>query len=563
MSSVETQFHVPPFPPFPSASRYLRVGSQDDALQRVRHAVEAWEAISLVIGPPGTGKSLICQVLQQYFSRDREVIVFGDTTLESPLALQRHLLSRLDRIRGIAPSPPAHGDDPQLAIIERIANSSKDFSGLLLLVDEAQSLRPDVLETIRILTNAMSDGRPRVSAVLLGGPQLDETLALPSLDALVQRVATRCYVHPLSSDETERYIRRSIEQNCEPESIEIDESAVRSVHHACSGVPRLINQLMSAAIGLAVSRQQPCITTDTVEGAWSILQQLPGPLVEEPELSRPESNVEFGPLTDECSAFESADCEEPAFEEVTSEQTASEQAAVEQAAEQDVLADDDRGQSGASQDDTVAAVAEAACHPCDQQSDPCGSADEDHESQTPEFTMQTQLGCTGDDGSQYGAVSFDCQAESDFDYDRVGAIDDSSHADPPQILSHQDACEEPIRDATPSPNDLFGDFDDEEDVRELPQDEELNHSEDIESELHREVLSLRDVATAPVLWVEDAEEDGFTHDDRDMLVIEDDVQVESTVIVEEAHCDGPDEPSMAIDFHAMLAKMRTSKHADQ
>lgn len=558
MSSVETQFQVPPFPPFPSASRYVRVGSQDDALQRVRHAVEAWEAISLVIGPPGTGKSMICQVLQQYFSRDREVIVFGDATLESPLSLQRHLLSRLDRIRGIAPTPPALGDDPQLAIIERIAGSSKEFAGLLLLVDEAQTLSPEVLETIRILTNVISAGRPRVSAVLLGGPRLDETLALPSLDALVQRVATRCYLHPLSSDETVRYIRRVMENCSDVARIEIDETAILAIHRACSGVPRLINQLMTAAISFADVKQQSRITTQIVDGAWSILQQLPGPLIDEPELNRPVSNVEFGPLHDDDPVVETSEPAETRFDESPAQQSDGEELTL------------------------MRSVCDHDCEGCDPDiAERDVEKVEDPEFEGSEFTTQTEVGLGGEDASQYGTVTFDCQPASDFDYDHAAARSNSEIAEPNLQSSDHAANDAFDKKGTPSCSELFGEFDDEEQVSPLTQgplnqdsinqgpklhlaDQADHHGgvdpapapEELESAIHREVQNLRATA-APVLWVDDSDDEELVHDDRDMLVIEDDVNVERAVVVNEVHADPAAEASVAIDFHAMLAKMRT------
>lgn len=532
MSSVETQFHVPLFPPYPSSSRYVRVGAQDDALQRVRQSVEAWEAISLVIGAPGTGKSVISQVLQQYFSRDREVVVFGDATLESPLSLQRHLLSRLDRIRGISPTQPALGDDPQLAIIDRIANSSKEFAGLLLLVDEAQTLRPEVLETIRILTNVMTGGRPRVSAVLLGGPQLDETLALPSLDALVQRVATRCYLHPFTSDETVRYVRRALENGGQDVQVEIDDAAIRSIHRAGSGVPRLVNQLMTASISYANSKHQNRITTTIVEGAWSVLQQLPGPLVDEPELSRPVANVEFGPLSDHESSFAE-------FSEASPEKQTLDDATLDHA-------------------------------DCEHNFDTCDADDAADEA---DFDTQSEIEFCSDDAADYGAVSYDCQSATDFDYDGMTSLNHGESA--PCGSQHAAAATsaKSVSGEVNSPDELFGDFDEEEhvsdgiagpklhlaDVAEIPGFTDHESAPyDLETALHREVQSMR-AAAAPVLWVEDADDDELVHDDRDMLIIEDDLEVENTMVIHEVRVDAPSEQSVAIDFHAMLAKMRAPK----
>ncbi|WP_044253904.1 ExeA family protein [Rhodopirellula sp. SWK7] len=587
MSSVETQFHVPPFPPFPSAERYVRVGSQDDALQRVRRAVEAWEAISLVIGPPGTGKSLICQVLQQHFARDREVIVFGDATLESPQSLQRHLLSRLDRIRGIAPTPVAVGDDPQLAIIERIAGSSKEFAGLLLLVDEAQTLKPEVLETIRILTNVMSGGRPRVSAVLLGGPKLDETLALPSLDALVQRVSTRCYVHPLSSDETVQYVQQTIQNCVSAAKVGIEESAIRSIHRACSGVPRLVNQLMTATIEFATSRGHGQITDQTVDHAWAVLQQLPSPLMEEPELSRPVSSVEFGPLCDEDNAvefgpmtdspgmIESSSIEfeteletenanpEPDFEDTTDEVPAREKSVAFEAESVTRNCGENCGGNG-------------DCDPesCDASECQSGCAKAEQATNT-DFTMQTEVAIACDSDVAFESVSYDCGATGTFDYDeQVEASDETEepvYAETKPVIAFE----------TPSPDELFGEFDEEEPVvaklgddsaiacetsatcqsAEAPEQHagEEQHGEDLESSLHREILSLRGDASAPVLWMEDGEPDPLVDDDRDMLVIEDDVEVEEAITIGEAKTDETPGTPVAVDFQSMLAKMRSPK----
>lgn len=533
MSSVESQFHISPFPPFPSAERYVRVGSQDEALQRVCRSVEAWEAISLVIGPPGTGKSLLCRMVKNHFANTREVIVFGDAMLENPISLQRHLLSRLDRIRGISQTKTGY-DDPQLAIIDRIANSSKEFAGLLLLVDEAQDLSPETLETIRILTNTMThDGRPRVSAVLAGGPKLDETLALPSLEALVQRVATRCYMHPLSSDETVHYVREVLRKCGGWDENQIEDTAIRSIHRACSGVPRLINQLMTASVEFAQSRGRNQLTGQTVDQAWAILQQLPSPILDEPELTRPVHAVEFGPLQDECE-HRNDDFDMLEFE--PSDEP-------------------------------------ATCVDLADNSDECES-----------------------DLLDLASLSMDCQTVGSFDYDATQyseylvesptplydpfATDDHGTTEPsPKSAEPAFAPKNEVlarRQTTASMSkDLFGDFDEEEPVETsvstlsfnpVARDElsgekiaatQAMPKEDIETSLHREVISLRGAASAPVLWIEDDEAGEMLDDDRDLLVIEDDVAVDGAKITNQVEKEEPAARPMAVDFQSMLAKMRS------
>ncbi|TWT96498.1 ExeA family protein [Neorhodopirellula pilleata] len=514
MSPVESQFHVPPFPPFPSAERYVRLGSQDEALQRLCRAVDAWEAISLVIGPPGMGKSLICRMLKNHFARKREVIVFGDAMLESPASLQRHLLSRLDRIRGIS-AAATDRQDPQLAIIDRIANSSKEFAGLLLLVDEAQELSPEVLDTIRILTNTMTnDGRPRVSAVLAGGPKLDETLSLPSLEALVQRVATRCYVHPLSSDETVQYVREVLRRCGGWDESQIEESAIRSIHRACSGVPRLVNQLMTASIEYALSKGKKQVTGQTVDQAWAILQQLPSPIIDEPELSRPTFDVEYGPLQDD--------------DDLVSEPVASFEPH-EPACEPTEGSIFDRGASIVDDDFDMLEI-----EPCDE---PMTLMEMDCQTIGNFENMPSQFADFQIDSLQCDPMPFDVEG-----------------------VSHSEA----IGACGSSNDDLFGEFDEEESVENAAPALSFNEndslrrpSEDLEESLHREILSLRGAASAPVLWMEDGDSGDPIVDDRDLLVIEDDVEVDGVAVSNEVErIDRPGKP-VAVDFQAMLAKMRS------
>ena len=553
MSPVESQFHVPPFPPFPSAERYVRLGSQDEALQRLCRAVDAWEAISLVIGPPGMGKSLICRMLKNHFAGKREVIVFGDAMLETPASLQRYLLSRLDRIRGVSAAATDH-HDPQLAIIERIANSSKEFAGLLLLVDEAQELSPEVLDTIRILTNTMTnDGRPRVSAVLAGGPKLDETLSLPSLEALVQRVATRCYVHPLSSDETVHYVREVLRCCGGWDESQIEESAIRSIHRACSGVPRLVNQLMTASIEYALSKGKKQVTGQTVDQAWAILQQLPSPIVDEPELNRPTFEVEYGPLQDDTDAIVND-------LEVThdSEPVESHEAAQPHEAAQ---SDESHEFAEVSYFDREAAIVDddfdmLEIEPCD----------------TPKSMMEMDCQTIGNFESlpsQFADFQIDSlQCDSLPDPDAgcgegtccVKSMDCGETADCGDATSSFEATGE----ADLSADDLFGEFDEEESVEHAaPSLSDVDRaapsppSEDLESSLHREILSLRGAASAPVLWIEDGESGEPIIDDRDMLVVEDDVEVEGPSVSNEVESEASPGKPVAVDFQAMLAKMRS------
>ena len=206
-SGDEKTFNLPPFPAFPSASRYVPTGSVDEAMVRVGRGIDASETIALVIGPPGTGKSLICQTLTRRYENSHDVVVLGNASINDGESLLRHILHCLGADHIAGPT-----NDLQLSLVDQVCGENASHGGLLIIVDEAQSISKEVLEAIRMTTNIMRDGQPRVSAVLCGGPKLDEVMADPSLEAFTQRIATRCYLHPFSADETREYITSVIAQ---------------------------------------------------------------------------------------------------------------------------------------------------------------------------------------------------------------------------------------------------------------------------------------------------------------------------------------------------------------
>lgn len=302
MKNFEQDFTLPPFPAFPSASRYVAFGPVLDSVSRVSRSVLAREAISLIIGPPGTGKSLACALLAKEFAATHDVVAIGETSIVDETSFYRFLLHRL----GVA-LENGKRDELELKIHERLCGADANANGAVLIIDEAASLSSEVLEAIRRMTNLMREGQPMVSAIVAGGVKLDETLASPSLEPFVQRVTARCYLHPLNSEETRHYIHQSIEA-CEASPSEtITDGAVSAIHHASAGVPRLINQLMTEAIDCAAEMNEVLIDEHTIDKAWAALQQLPSPMTELPEMRGESSVVEFGELVDPLPMAETPD----------------------------------------------------------------------------------------------------------------------------------------------------------------------------------------------------------------------------------------------------------------
>ncbi|MEL7266314.1 MAG: AAA family ATPase, partial [Planctomycetota bacterium] len=242
----QTSGNENPFAATPAASRYLPVGSVETARQTILAAIDDGHAACMVIGPPGTGKTVLCSVLIDTYREDRDVISLGQTPIESPAALLQNILFglRLDF------SGRSEGE-LRLTLIDHLAGRGDETRPMLIVVDESQSLPTGVLEELRRITNIVRDGRCCVQIVLAGGSKLDETFTDPSLESMNQRIAARCYLYPMNPAETQQYIHTAI-GGCgiDPDQV-IEPSAIESIQNATVGVPRLVNQMMQRAIDVA------------------------------------------------------------------------------------------------------------------------------------------------------------------------------------------------------------------------------------------------------------------------------------------------------------------------
>ncbi|MEX2115233.1 MAG: AAA family ATPase [Pirellulales bacterium] len=286
-------FTARPFLPAPRADRCHSTQLMECARQTLVRSIERGEGPGLLIGPSGTGKTLLCQLLAQEFADRFAVVQLTSGRLATRAALLQAVLYEL----GL----PYRGMDEgelRLALVDFLEPREGGESGLLLLVDEAQTLPLRLLEEIRLITNLVRDGQPRVRVVLAGSPQLEERFASPKLSAFAQRLAARCYLDALDSQETAAYVRAEIKAvGGDPIQLANDDT-LRSVYRASDGIPRLINQVCDHALVLASLGGSRVLSSEAIEEAWADLQQLPTPWSAGARATTEGGVIEFGQLDD-------------------------------------------------------------------------------------------------------------------------------------------------------------------------------------------------------------------------------------------------------------------------
>ena len=284
-----------PFVPLPRADHYFPAASIEAARQTLSRCIRREEGVGMVLGPSGTGKTLLCHVLAEQSQGSIKTILLASGRMGTRRALFQAMLYGLGQVyRGMDEG------ELRLALIDYLVSQEHSPVGTVFLVDEAHALPLRLLEEFRALTNLVRGGQGLVRLVLAGGPILEERLASPRLESFAQRLVARCYLEPFSRRETEEYIYTQVRKRGGDGRRLFSPEACHAVHRATDGVPRLVNQVCDHAMVLAYTGGKPTIEPAMIEESWADLQQLPTPWNAEGRGQKSSDGViEFGGLDDE------------------------------------------------------------------------------------------------------------------------------------------------------------------------------------------------------------------------------------------------------------------------
>jgi len=233
----EAPFNITPDPRYLFFSRKHR-----EAFDHIRYGIEQRSGFIQITGDVGAGKSTLCRAILQTLDEGVATALILNPVMTS-IQLLRAVLREFDL--------PAGGNDRLKLIEELNAFLLKKVSrneAVVLLIDEAQDLSPELLEQMRLLSNLETDDRKLLQIVLIGQPELRETLARRELRQLSQRITVRYHLGPLEKAETEAYIHHRLGIAGAQGKPRFSRWALQSIHRRTGGVPRLINALCDKAL---------------------------------------------------------------------------------------------------------------------------------------------------------------------------------------------------------------------------------------------------------------------------------------------------------------------------
>ncbi|MBO0720252.1 MAG: AAA family ATPase [Blastocatellia bacterium] len=134
----------------------------------------------------------------------------------------------------------------------------------VLIVDEAQGLKPELLEEIRLLLNFETYREKLLQVILVGQPELRGTLNSPELRQLKQRISLHCEIKPLRPEEVSGYIRARLQTAGAARLDLFTADAVALIYRASEGIPRLINNLCDNALLTGFAMNSKPVTSQVV-----------------------------------------------------------------------------------------------------------------------------------------------------------------------------------------------------------------------------------------------------------------------------------------------------------
>jgi type II secretory pathway predicted ATPase ExeA len=249
-------FSLTPDPAF----LYLSPGHAE-ALAALKIGLEGRRGIMVMVGEVGTGKTTLLYSLLSELGEGIKTAYISNTKLRFDDILRQALADF-----GV---PCASRDRVELlaALNGFLRQCAADGTTAALVIDEAQNLKNDVFENLRLLSNYETYTEKLLQIVLVGQPELEAKLRRTSLRQVAERIAVRCNINPLTHAESRRYLEHRL-QRVDGTSATIFTRAARAlIIRKARGIPRRINILCHTAMLFAFGRGAQLVTLSIVRTA--------------------------------------------------------------------------------------------------------------------------------------------------------------------------------------------------------------------------------------------------------------------------------------------------------
>lgn len=191
----------PPFKITPDTSLFYPGGNRGAVLEALSYAVRNGEGIVKVTGEVGSGKTMLCRMLELELPANIEIVYLANPRLSPDNIL--HVVAFELKL-------PVSQDDNRIVVMQALQDyllqRHAENKQVVVFVEEAQSMPLATLEEIRLLSNLETNQDKLLQIVLFGQPELDDMLARPQIRQLKERITYGFKLEPLKRQEIQEYL---------------------------------------------------------------------------------------------------------------------------------------------------------------------------------------------------------------------------------------------------------------------------------------------------------------------------------------------------------------------
>lgn len=250
----EKPFTLTPNPRFIYLSKHHK-----EAFAHLLYGINNHYGFIELVGEVGTGKTTVLRTLLSQLNEEtyRSALIFN------PCLTGVELLRSINHEFGLN-SKSEYANELLEELNRFLLKENARGITVVLVIDEAQNLSPDILEQLRLISNLETEDDKLIQIVLAGQPELSLLLDLPELRQLNQRIAVRYRLRSMSMDETRTYIRHRMVVAGETGGVSFSRAALKIIHLYTRGLPRLINNLCDRALLIGYGDEQRRISAGII-----------------------------------------------------------------------------------------------------------------------------------------------------------------------------------------------------------------------------------------------------------------------------------------------------------
>lgn len=216
------------------------------------------KGFGVITGGPGRGKTTAIRSWVNGLNNSLYKVIYTSLSTLTVSEFYKHLSSEL----GLE---PMHKKTDNFKNIQAEINrySIEKRITPVIIIDEANYINNAVLNDLKMIFNFDLDSKDRAVVILVGLPQLNNTLRLVANEPLRQRITMNYNIDSLNREESFAYIKGKL--SGAKSTMEVfNANAIEAIINASNGIPRLINKICNSSLIIANSKNVNIVDSDIV-----------------------------------------------------------------------------------------------------------------------------------------------------------------------------------------------------------------------------------------------------------------------------------------------------------